>query len=282
MPKPLKDLLTEAAERLLQGEQSGTARRDAELLLMHMTGLDRAALLTHPEQTISLPLQQAYWRLVERRAQSEPIQYITGMQEFYGLPLRVTPDVLIPRPETEHLVEAAIQIAHTHSRDSLRILDIGTGSGAIALALAHALPKARFIATDISLAALKLARENAARLGLRERIDFIHSDLFPEGPGLFNLICSNPPYIADGEILEAQVADYEPRTALFAGLTGLELYRRILPRAGARLVPGGSLLLEVGMGQHTAVEALARASNLRNVRTVPDLQGIRRVVVAEI
>jgi release factor glutamine methyltransferase len=207
------------------------------LLLLHVTGLSRTSLLTHPEQPLSLAELEAYFQAVERRAQSEPIQYITGEQEFYGLAFHVTPAVLIPRPETEHLVEKAIEVAQRYSA-SARALDIGTGSGAIAVALAYHLPNLPVVATDISPAALAIAHANAVRHAVADRIRFVQCDLFPNDAGPFNLICSNPPYIADSEVLESQVAAYEPHAALFAGPTGLEVYRRLIPRAAASLASG--------------------------------------------
>ena len=171
-----------------------------------------------------------YFLAVERRAQSEPIQYITGVQEFYGLPLQVTPAVLIPRPETEHLVEAAIAIAR-QSSGPLRILDVGTGSGAIAIALAYVLPDAAIVATDISPAALLIAQRNAKQHGVADRITFLECNLVPQDAMPFDIICSNPPYIANSELLEPQVAAFEPHLALFAGPTGLECYQRLIPLA---------------------------------------------------
>jgi release factor glutamine methyltransferase len=275
----IEDAQSQAVARLAITAQSATARRDAELLLLHVTGLSRTSLLTHPEQPLSLAELEAYFQAVERRAQSEPIQYITGEQEFYGLAFHVTPAVLIPRPETEHLVEKAIEVAQRYSA-SARALDIGTGSGAIAVALAYHLPNLPVVATDISPAALAIAHANAVRHAVADRIRFVQCDLFPNDAGPFNLICSNPPYIADSEVLESQVAAYEPHAALFAGPTGLEVYRRLIPRAAASLASGGTLLLEIGHGQRSSVEMLLRESDLKEPRFIPDLQGIPRVAVA--
>jgi release factor glutamine methyltransferase len=276
----LHDAQRQAAARLAITALSATARRDAELLLSHVTGLSRAALLTHPEQPLSLAQLEAYFQAVERRAQSEPMQYITGEQEFYGLAFHVTPAVLIPRPETEHLVEKAIDIARSIA-GPVCILDIGTGSGAIAVALACHLQDATVMATDTSVAALAIARENAARHTVADRMAFIHCDLFPEDAGPFDLICSNPPYVADSEVLESQIAAYEPHAALFAGPTGLEVYRRLIPRAAAALAYAGMLLLDIGQGQCDAIETLLRGSNLVNVQFIADLQGISRIAVAQ-
>ena len=213
-----------------------------------------------------------------RRARHEPVQYIIGEQEFFGLKFRVTPDVLIPRPETEHLVEAAL--ARTDSDASLHIADVGTGSGAIAVPLAHALPRARVTALDISAAALVVAHENAESHGVSDRIRFFKSDLLAAVAGeQFDMIVSNPPYVAEDEELEPQVGEYEPGSALFAGPEGLDVYRRLIPQAQAALKPGGWLLLEIGHGQQGALERLL--SGWGNVSLIADLQGIPRVACAQ-
>jgi release factor glutamine methyltransferase len=211
-------------------------RRDAELLLMGVVGRDRAWLMTHGDAELSAEQISQFENWVARRARQEPVQYILGETEFYGLRMRVTPAVLIPRPETEHLVEAVLARV---GRDSVvRICDVGTGSGAIAVALAQALPRARVTALDISRAALDVARGNAERLGVAGRIRFVESDLLRAVRGeRFEVVVSNPPYVAEGEVLEAQVREYEPREALFAGPTGLEVYRRLIPEAWEALHP---------------------------------------------
>jgi release factor glutamine methyltransferase len=293
MANTLKDAQHQARARLSITGQAATARKDAELLLLHVTELSRAELLTHPDKPLSNAQLEAYFQAVERRANAEPIQYIIGTQEFYGLRFKVSPAVLIPRPETEHLVEAAVHAAIEAAsnlarnrvlRNPLRILDVGTGSGAIAVSLAYHLSAAhievQIVATDISSAALDVARRNAESNGVGSRIRFSHCDLFPEDAGLFDIICSNPPYIADGEILEAQVAKFEPHTALFAGPTGLEIYERLIPQASAALRPGGLLLLEIGYGQQAKIESLLRASHLASIHFVNDLQTIPRVAAA--
>ena len=270
----------QAANRLAVSPQAATARRDAELLLLHACGISRAQLLTHPEMALTPSQLEHYFLAVERRAQSEPIQYITGVQEFFGLPFRVTPAVLIPRPETEHLVEAALALAGPSAKP-LRILDIGTGSGAIAVALAHALPDVAIVGTDISPAALLVAQSNAEQNGVASRISFVECDLIPDDATLFNLICSNPPYISNTETLEPQVAAFEPQAALFAGPTGLEIYQRLIPRAALSLHAGGSLLVEIGYGQQTSIESLFTASDWKNPEFIADLQGIPRVAIAQ-
>lgn len=253
------------------------AARDAELLLRYATGKDRAFLLTHPDAKLTEAQQQTYEAWVARRERQEPVQYITGEQEFYGLTLRVTPDVLIPRPETEHLVEATL--ARLEKDAPARIADVGAGSGAIAIALAHELPKAQVTALDTSLPALAIARENAQRHGVAERIRLAESDLL--GAVLdeqFDLIVSNPPYVPEGELLEAQVREYEPHAALFAGPDGLEVYRRLIPQAWKALRAQGWLLMEIGHGQHDALTDLLRDWN--DVELIADLRGIPRVVCA--
>lgn len=256
---------------------SPMARRDAELLLMHVLGCDRAYLLTYPEMRMTAEQAALYQAWLARRARHEPVQYIVGEWEFFGLKFRVTPDVLIPRPETEHLVEVAL--ARVDRDQPVQIADIGTGSGAIAVALAHALPQARVAALDISKAALEVAQGNAQRHGLNHRIRFVESDLLGAVSGeQFDMIVSNPPYVAENEELEAQVRDYEPALALFAGLEGLDIYGRLIPQAQMALKAGGWLLLEMGHGQRDALAQLLREWD--DVGFVTDLQGIPRVVCA--
>ena len=254
-----------------------SARHDAELLLLRAIGKDRAFLLTHPEAELTLAQQAVYEQLLNRRAQHEPIQYITGEQEFYGLPLHVSPDVLIPRPETEHLIEALLQrISHNAA---FRIADVGTGSGAIAIALAHTLPRALVTALDCSLPALKVAQQNAERHCNADRIRFVKSDLLTAVANeKFDAIVSNPPYVPEGEILEAQVSNFEPSTALFAGPSGLDIYQRLIPQAWNSLESQGWLLLEIGHGQQSALANLL--DQWSDITFINDLQGIPRVVCA--
>ncbi len=253
---------------------------DATLLLMHLLAIDRATLIAHPELPLSRDQQAALQRLVERRLLFEPIQYITGTQEFYGFAFHVTKDVLIPRPETEFLVEAVLARV-PHDRP-LRIVDVGTGSGAIAIALAHALPQAFVIAIDLSPEALAIAKENAQTHALDARIRFLRSDLLEaladEAP--FDAIVSNPPYIpdADSPTLHPQVREHEPAKALFAGATGLEVYERLIPQAASLLQPNGLLALELGFGQRDAIAALLAA--WRDIEFIADLQQIPRVAIA--
>jgi release factor glutamine methyltransferase len=266
---------------------STTALRDAELLLMHTTHLTKADLLTHPERELTERQSEHFQAAILRRARHEPVQHITGTQEFYGRTFIVNRLVLIPRPETEHLVEAALAIAPAPSRiRPLRILDIGTGSGILAITLALELPHATVTATDISAAALAVAQQNARALGAADRIRFAVSDLFAAfsdtlpNDERFDCIVSNPPYVSTSEALEPQVRDYEPAAALYAGAEGLAIYRRLIPEAFARLEPGGHLLLEIGHSQREALHHLLAHTRFDGIRFIDDLQGIPRVAAA--
>lgn len=282
----VREAITEATRRI--------ERRDAEQLLLHTTSRERAWLLAHPEETLDPETLQRFQGLVERRGAREPLQYLTGTQEFYGLALRVTPDVLIPRPETEHLVESILlwstgRAAHALAKGerTLRIADIGTGSGAIVIALATHLAGARFTAIDLSAGALEVARENAAAHACDDRIEFLHGNLLDplaaafETGIRFDVIASNPPYVAlaDAPTLQPEVVAHEPHGALFAGDDGLAIYRRLIPAAFPALHQGGLLALEIGSGQQAALASLLKGWD--NVRFVPDLQGIPRVALAE-
>jgi len=254
-------------------------RRDSELLLLYVLGIDRTFLLAHPEFPLTEEQLARYRKLIARRKASEPIQYITGEREFYGLRFNVTPDVLIPRPETEHLVEAALERIPVDV--PTRIADVGTGSGAIAVALAVARPLAQIRALDISPAALKVAESNASAHTVADRIAFCKSDLLDEiKSGELDMVVSNPPYVSNRErtTLDAEVRNYEPPTALFSGPTGLEIYERLIPQAARALRPGGWLLMEIGAGQHLQLRLLLEG--WEEVSFIPDLQGIPRVAVA--
>jgi len=281
----LREALTRATQQLdAYPDLRADAARDAAALLRHALGISQAALLADPGRSLTQDQQAAYDALIQRRAANEPIQYITGEQEFYGLALRVTRAVLIPRPETELLVEAVLtEVKQGGLKSALRILDVGTGSGAIAIALAHNLPSARITAVDLSGTALEVAVVNTARHQLMDRIQFIESDLL-EGlasDGLpFDVIVSNPPYVPanDRASLHPQVRDYEPGVALFAGADGLDIYRRLIPQARAALLPNGLLALEIGHGQKEAIASLLSGWN--EVRFVDDLQQIARIAIA--
>ncbi|MGC2416681.1 MAG: peptide chain release factor N(5)-glutamine methyltransferase [Candidatus Acidiferrales bacterium] len=276
----------------------------AEVLLLHSLGRDRSWLYSHADEQLDPYLVANYFTLIARRVAGEPTQHLTGKQEFWGLEFEVTPAVLIPRPETEHVVEVAlgrlgaagIQIdMKTGARSPrLRIADVGTGSGCIAIALAHELPHAEIFATDISVAALHVARCNGARHRVDDRVHFVETDLLEEispsplaaagSPRLFDLIVSNPPYVArdDAATLEREVREHEPETALFGGPTGIEIYARLIEQAGALLRPGGNLVLELGYGAADAVRAiLGTGAGWANICVTNDLAGIPRVIAAE-
>jgi release factor glutamine methyltransferase len=266
------------AARVRLAATSKHPRRDAELLLEHMLGCDQTALLTHPERILSVEESEQFDRLVERRLASEPMQYLTGEQEFFGLRFEVSPAVLIPRPETEHLVEAVLE--RFEREEEVRIVEVGTGSGAIAVALAHALPHSRVTAVDLFPAALEVARRNAERHGVIHRLTLVPSDLLAAVDSAdFDAVVANPPYIAAREVLEPQVANYEPHSALYAGPTGLEIYERLIPQAARVLKPGGWLMLEIGYGQSPALRNLM--VGWAGVTLVNDLQGIPRVVLGQ-
>ena len=259
-----------------RGKQIESARLDAELLLSATLEMDRVTLYVNFERPLNADELSSYRQKVQRRASREPIQYILGETEFWSLPFNVNPAVLIPRADTEVLVEEALQRMDGRSR----VLDIGTGSGAIAIALAHEMPEIYVTAIDCSEAALEVARGNARRNGVEDRVACLAGDLksLPAGP--FDVIVSNPPYIPsrDWEQLMPEVRDHEPRLALDGGDDGLEAYRRIAVQAVQVLSPDGWLLVEVGIGQASVVSALFRAAGLTDVTQRDDYAGIPRVV----
>lgn len=258
-----------------KGIDSG--RLDAEVLLADTLELDRVGLYLHFDRPLSADELASYRRRVARRAQREPLQYILGETEFWSLPLRVTPEVLIPRGDTEVLVEEALKKV----TGTVTILDVGTGSGAIALALAHELPAARVEALDISPAALALAEENARRHGLNGRMHFRQADLYQLEGGPYDLVVANPPYIPPAEMagLMPEVRDHEPHLALCGGdADGLAAYRALTTGASRLLVPGGWLLVEVGIGQAEAVRRLFAETGLDECYMRTDYAGIARVV----
>ncbi|MGB7283536.1 MAG: peptide chain release factor N(5)-glutamine methyltransferase [Candidatus Acidiferrum sp.] len=293
----------------------------AELLLLHTLGRDRTWLYAHPEESISQADEKRFQELLMRRAAGEPTQHLTGKQEFWGLEFEVTPDVLIPRPETEHVIEVALDRLAIHeiragrkqilTDDGLHIVDIGTGSGCIAVALAKELPDARIMATDISPAALAVARRNAARHSVSGRIHFVESNLLEavtvgaryivplqphpqkdierQSPVInhetifFDLAVSNPPYIGrkEKESLMREVRDHEPEIALYGGEEGYELYAGLIVQAARSLTQGGLLVLELGHNSLAAVQPLLDSSHWKNVGVTKDLAGIDRVIAAE-
>jgi release factor glutamine methyltransferase len=272
----LQQCLQVGEARLRNGPHPERARRDAERLLLHVAHLERAALLARRSEGLSAATAVRFLAMVARRLAGEPVQYIVGETEFYGLPFKVTRDVLIPRPETEHLVEKCLELAGRFEHP--RLVDVGAGSGAIAVALAHKLPQAQITAIDLAAEALAIAEENAKRNGVTVR--FMRGDLLaPVAAESFEIVVSNPPYVptADRAGLAVEVRDYEPELALFAGEDGLDVYRRLIPEARAVLVPGGFLALETGFGQSAGVAELFGASGFEQLEFVPDLQGIARV-----
>lgn len=291
----LRDTLIAALSRLT-AEKVPSPRLNAELLLMFVLGCDRAYLHAHPERELTADEATRYDRALAERARGVPAQYITGHQEFWGMDFIVSPAVLIPRPETEHVIETVLKLIDidVERRASLRqaqgklppanafrIVDVGTGSGCIALALAKELPEAEIHATDISAAALEIARANAARLQLADRVHFHEADLLHGfDPSSFDFVVSNPPYVGDSEEDEVQmeVRKFEPRQAVFAGPTGLEVIERLIPQAHAVLKPGGWLVMEISGTIANAVRELLAGWN--SLQTTADLQGIPRVVSA--
>jgi release factor glutamine methyltransferase len=263
--------------KLLEEGAIGVPRLTAEVLLAHALGRERSYLYAHPEEPLSEVAWLHYGRYLHERLKRKPTQYITGRQEFYGREFRVTPDVLIPRPETEHLIEAAI--ARIHSDDL--VLDVGTGSGAIAITLSLE-TKARVYATDISPRALCVAEANAKRLGAN--VSFLAGDLiYAFGDGTFDLIASNPPYVprTDYPALQREVLDYEPAVALFSGPTGLEIYEKLAAEAWRVLKPGGWLVVELGYNSLEPVQEMLR-SGWCEITVEHDLAGLPRVLAARL
>jgi len=257
-------------------------RLDAEVLLSHILGRDRMYLYVNFDQPLEVGELAAFREAVKKRAQRVPVAYITGRKEFFGLTFAVSPAVLIPRPDTEVLVEAALR--RLQGRDNLLLADVGTGSGAIIVSLLHKLPAARGVGTDISSDALAVAADNAARLGVADRAEFYRGDLFVPLTGrVFDAIVSNPPYIAAKDLagLDPELG-YEPRAALAGGADGLYFYRRLVSGAAAILKPDGFLAVEVGAGQAGPVAALAvPARGLTAAEGIKDYAGGERVVVLE-
>ncbi len=279
---------TSIAEAVLHGanklRKAGVPeeRREAGSLLMHVLDRDRTYILGHAEDLLTDEQVEEFSESLEARAQGKPLQYITGRQEFFGIEFEVNPDVLIPRPETELLVEAALSIVSQN--ETPFICDVGTGSGCIAITLLHKLPRARGIALDISAAALAVAERNANRHGVQERLSFVTSDCFAGlGPAFgqtFDLIVSNPPYVAERAVagLQREVRDFEPRVALTAGEDGLSVIRRLLVESGDYLKSGGCLIFEMGFDQHDAVKELIDENVWKLLEIYDDLQGIPRTV----
>ena len=277
MPDPTIASTLRWASSLLAGH-TDRPQVEAELLLAHLLDQPRTYLYAHPEAPLTSEQAMTYASWVERRAADEPLPYITEQIEFFGLMFAVTPDVLIPRPETEILVEAALAWLEVHP--AATVVDVGTGSGCIAVALAVHAPTLHLFATDISRVALDVARTNAERHDVAGRITFIEGDLLTPLPEPLHLIVSNPPYIADGEWYALPVSvQQEPRCALLAGVDGLDVIRRLVQQARPRLAPGGLMLVEIGEWQGEAAQALAQAAfSKADVSILPDLAGKDRVL----
>jgi len=272
---PIRDAVAAAVERLAAASES--PRLDAELLLARAIDVPRAYLMAHPEDTLDPDARSRFDESVARRASGVPLAYITGVREFWSMELMVTPATLVPRPETDILVEQALALIPR--RADLRILDLGTGSGAIALALARERPMCRIVATDRSVAALEVARENARQMDV-DNVDFVAGDwTAPVHGQVFDLVVSNPPYVAAGDPALAALR-HEPRSALAAGADGLDAIRRIAAEAGDVQVAGGSLLVEHGADQEQAVAELLAAHGWADIRCYRDLAGLPRVTGA--
>lgn len=276
----ISEAIAEGA-RQLQSANVNEARRTAGVLLCHLLGIDRTHLLTKSDQRIEESNYQSYLQLIERRAAGEPLQYITGHQEFYGLDFIVTPAVLIPRPETEFLVEQVIKLSGV----APLIVDVGTGSGCIAVAIATSLPNAKVIATDFSGAALAVAQKNAERNSVGQRIEFLEGDLLEplarRGLELsVDILASNPPYVeaAGPEPVQREVKDWEPHTALFGGADGLGFYRRLLADGLKYVKPGGYLVCEIGYKQLDAISDIIAGPAWELTDVTNDLQGIPRTL----
>jgi release factor glutamine methyltransferase len=284
MPDTVLGLLRRATDHL-KNHHISEPRASAELLLAHVLGLDRLSLYLSAERPLEAEELEGFSKCLERRLRGEPVQYITGTQEFWSLALTVTPDVLIPRPETELLVEALLGFSRETGSGHMRLMDVGTGSGAIAIAAARELTEAVVVAGDLSLAALKLARDNAHRHHLSERILFLCTDLFCGlGRVLFDAVVTNPPYVksSDFALLPREIRDYEPRHALDGGADGLQTIRAIIDQAPDFLRSGGMLALEMGAGQAEAVGGLvSRTNRYRGLHMLKDYSAIDRVLIAQ-
>lgn len=279
----IRDVVADAAGRLADaGFPAADAWQDVAVLARHVLGWSLTDWATRSTESAPDEFATALNDLARRRATREPVAYITGTREFFGRPFHVTRDVLIPRPETEGIVELVLGFSGVQLVGSARplILDVGTGSGCLAITLALEMPNAQVVATDISPAALDVARDNARTLGAR--VEFIQAPFWPDALGPFNLIVSNPPYVpeADRRLLMPDVRDFEPAGALFGGPGGMDVIAELVPRAAKALAPGGTLLVEIGAGQSEGVSALVRSAGLELLAIHTDLQGIPRVVTA--
>jgi release factor glutamine methyltransferase len=274
------DRLAAARARLAAaGLPADEARLDAEVLVRHVLGWDRAALLAHGRDPERPGFADAVDQLLDRRAKREPVAQIIGHREFWGLDFEVTRDVLVPRPESELIVEEAVAFAREHP--VRRVIDVGTGSGCLAIAIASELHDVRITAIDVSLSAIEVARRNASVLGVDGRIEFHLGDVLEDVHEPADLIVSNPPYVPENMAaqLAAEVIEYEPHAALFGGETGLEIIAALFQQAPSRLADGGRLVVEFGWDQRDAVGRLAAAHGWHVLRIRADLQGIPRTIV---
>ncbi len=266
----------------LESKGCATARLDAEVLLAETLGTDRLHLYLDMDRPLNEHETDRYRELVRRRAMLEPVAYILGFKEFRSMPFAVDSRTLIPRPETEHLIEMAIEMLN--GAEAPEIFEVGTGSGAIAVSLARESEEARIQASDFSSGAIEVAQQNADQLGVSAQIEFIEGDLFAGRAGPYDLIVSNPPYVPDGDIgsMQKDVVNFEPHEALFAGKSGMDFIERLAAGAPERLHPGGKLIFEIGIKQSEAVERLIGVTEgLKFLTVAPDLQGIPRVAAAE-
>jgi release factor glutamine methyltransferase len=275
----IKQALASAVERLVSTDV-GSPRLNAETLLMFVLGVNRAYLYAHPERELTAEEQAGYDEVIAQRSTGMPSQYITGHQEFWGLDFVVSPAVLIPRPETEHLVESVLELARGIAEP--KIVDVGTGSGCVALALAHELKSAEVYAIDLSAHALEIARANAARMQLDARVKFLQSNVLEALAGVhdFDFVVSNPPYVGNNEADKVQrsVFEFEPKMAVFSGESGLDVIRPLIEQAHEALKPRGWLAMEIGYSMRDIVLELLDPTMWDDIRVVPDLQGIPRVV----
>ena len=284
MSVSISEAIREAAQTLRQWGVPD-ARREAGSLLEYVIDRDRTFIITHAENLITPEEQQSFRDCVARRAGGEPLQYITGSQAFFGLDFEVTKDVLIPRPETELLVETALALIG-NGPEAPSVCDVGTGSGCIAVALLHENQRATALGIDLSIEAIQVARRNAARHCVGARISFLVADCLSalgRGKPIFNLVVSNPPYVAASALegLQREVRDHEPRLALTPGVDGLSIIRRLLLDSGAFVKAGGHLLLEIGFDQGAAVESLIDRTSWNFLDIYHDLQGIPRIVALQ-
>ena len=276
-----------AACRFLSAAGIESPRLDAELLFRHALDISQVEFYLHFDDTIGPEHERRFWRLIRRRARREPLAYITEHKEFWSLDFKVTPDVLIPRPETELLVEAVVERAQRMLRSPLKILDIGTGSGAIAVCLAKELREAQITGVDISSAALRVARENAERHGVADQIRFVEGDLLAplaEERENFDLIVANPPYVRSGDLAELapEIRQWEPITALDGGADGLDIYRRVVNECGGYLASEGHLLFEIGEYMAEAVGQLIEgAGGFEAATLLQDYAGKDRVIATQ-